>query len=637
MQRFFGLDLGDAETAVCVLDQDDKKDPRVVPVRNEKSMITAYARLRNQEILIGENACYHPDAISRKIRFKSRFLFDREAEKDIRFFAAGVLGELYQEEELTAGEDACFYIGCPAGWNRQDRERYRALFEKVGYPPVRIISESRAALVSACQSRHLQVGYDILSHPVLVVDIGSSTTDFAYIMEGKEVELQTAGEVKLGGGIMDELILEEAVRRNSRREKIRDIFSNSSAWKSYCEFAARKLKEKYFQDEEYWKDHDCMQVVTLFGDETIPLVLQMNEEMVNRLLHEGCPQLAGQSFHEVFLSSLQSTRNRIKGALPEIVFLTGGVSRLSRVADWCREVYPQAVVITGSEPEFAVARGLAWCGRIDDQLKSFSREVENLRDSDIVERIVAGRIDKLYKAAVDIMARPIIEEAVLPVIEQWKNGQIDRLSEINTQMEKEITAYLHTEEARKLLLKPVASWLKPVAYELEKYTVPICVKHNIPYRALSLNSYLSLSEIEIHVDARNVFAVNEITWMIDTIITIVVSLLCGGSGVALIAQGLPGIIAGTVISLMVLFLGKDKLQGVLMKTNIPVPVRRLMGTGYMESRMDKITEEVKENIYASLEEEKDDEITRHLVDEISSQIDECLIRMAKIVEIPLGG
>ena len=53
-----------------------------------------------------------------------------------------------------------------------------------------------------------------MSRPVLVVDIGSSTTDFAFIMGGHEVELQTAGEVRLGGGIMDELVLEESVRRS---------------------------------------------------------------------------------------------------------------------------------------------------------------------------------------------------------------------------------------------------------------------------------------------------------------------------------------------------------------------------------------------------------------------------------------
>ena len=37
-------------------------------------------------------------------------------------------------------------------------EEYRQIFESAGFPPLKIVSESRAALVSACQSKHMQVG-----------------------------------------------------------------------------------------------------------------------------------------------------------------------------------------------------------------------------------------------------------------------------------------------------------------------------------------------------------------------------------------------------------------------------------------------------------------------------------------------
>ena len=266
MERFIGFDLGDAESAVSYLKKEGMKTPEVIPVRDAKSFITAYARLNDQTLLIGEEACYAPDASERRIRFKSRFLKDSAIDRDIKSFAAGVLGELYTTGSLVQGEDCCFYVGCPAGWNKNDRERYRRIFEKTGYPPTKIISESRAALVSACRSKHLQVGYDILSHPVLVVDIGSSTTDFAYISGGREVELRTGGEVFLGGGIMDEILLEESVAASRDERRIREAFSKSDAWRSYCEFAARRLKEKYFADEDYWQTHECTQTVQIVYD-----------------------------------------------------------------------------------------------------------------------------------------------------------------------------------------------------------------------------------------------------------------------------------------------------------------------------------------------------------------------------------
>ena len=183
MNRYYGFDLGDAESAISRLNQRDAGAPEVLTVRQEKSFITAYARMAGGELLIGESACYSADAVRRCLRFKSRFLTDPQSEKDIRCFASGVLGELYADGNLVQNEDCCFYIGCPAGWDPAARERYRRVFEDIGYPPSRIISESRAALISACQSKHFQVGYDIMSRPVLVVDIGSSTTDFAFIIK----------------------------------------------------------------------------------------------------------------------------------------------------------------------------------------------------------------------------------------------------------------------------------------------------------------------------------------------------------------------------------------------------------------------------------------------------------------------
>ena len=264
MDRFFGFDLGDAESAIARLYKEDQTAPEMIPVAGETSFITAYAQLTSGELLIGEKACYADNVLKRRIRFKRRFLTDSSSAADIKSFAAGVLGQLYGSGDIIMNEDTSVYVGCPAGWDKNAREHYREIFESAGYPPVRIISESRAAMVSACQSKHLQIGVDILSRPVLVVDIGSSTTDFAYIMGGKEVEMRTAGEVALGGGLMDEILLEESVAASGLfRKKIQSVLDESEPWRAYAEFAARRLKEKYFSDEEYWSKNKCVESIML--------------------------------------------------------------------------------------------------------------------------------------------------------------------------------------------------------------------------------------------------------------------------------------------------------------------------------------------------------------------------------------
>ena len=638
MRRFYGFDLGDAESAVCRLEKNSEIPPTVLEVEGVKSFITAYAALSDGTLLIGENACYATNAQKRKLRFKSRFLKDPGVEQDVKSFAAGVLGALYASGDLLRNDnESCFYIGCPAGWDRNERERYREIFERVGYPPAKVISESRAALIAACQSKHLQIGYDILSRPMLVVDIGSSTTDFAYINRGREVEMQTGGEVFLGGGIMDELLLNYCVDSSSNPQKIRKIFAESEAWKNYCEFACRRLKERYYSDVEYFRDHECRDSVLIRQSfPPVRLSLTMDEKVAKHLEEGASERLNGSSFKEVFLESLRNVRQAISGNVPELLFLTGGVSKMPGIRQWCAEIFPEAVIITGSEPEFSVTKGLAWSGKIDEELREFRSDLEELKQATTVEDIVKEHIVDLYKDIVDTLTKPIIRKAAEPVFERWRNGEIQKLTDTNEALEREITAYLRSDEARELMIAPVTAWLKPIAEKLEEYTVPICIKHHVPYSALSLKSYMRISDLDVKISAKDVFAVNEITWLIDSIISIIVGLLCGGSGVALIASGPTGIFAGMMISILVLALGKDKMEELLLKTDLPRPLRKLVPKNTIEARLDTITAEVRANLYESLKTDKNEEITQRLVDDISAQIEECLTKMAEVVEIPLG-
>lgn len=638
MDRFFGFDLGDAESAVARLHKEDQVTPEMLTIVGEQSFITAYAQLSSGELLIGEKACYADGAVKRKLRFKSKFLTDSTVVNDVKSFAGGVLGELYGSGDLIKNEDCSFYIGCPAGWDKNTREHYREIFESVGYPPAKIISESRAAMVSACQSKHLQVGLDILSKPVLVVDIGSSTTDFAYIMGGKEVEMQTAGEVVLGGGLMDEILLEESVESANPlfRRKIRNTLEESEPWRTYCEFAARRLKEKYFSDEEYWSTHECKESVLIQYNLPAKLTLTMDKNIASKLVNKKLDKLGGKSFKDVFIAALMDVKENISGSQPELIFLTGGVSKLPAIRDWCSSVFADAIVIAGTEPEFSVARGLAYCGRIDEDMREFKADLNEFTSSTKIEEIVRSHITQLYKDAVDTLIEPILTKVAMPIFDRWRNGEIRRLEDTDVELQKGVEAYIKSDEARELLAGPITSWLKPVADDLEEYTVPICVNHRVPYTALSFKSYLSASDIDIKVDARNIFAVEEMTWLIDSLVTVIVGLIIAAIDTVPFLAGPEGVIFGVIASAVILILGKDKMEEKLLEADIPNAMRRLIPKSTFKSRMDNMSSSVKQSFYESLEQDKNEEITNRMVDEISSQIEQTLIKMAEVVEIPLG-
>ena len=637
MDRFFGFDLGDAESAIARLHKKDQVDPEVIPVADAESFITAYAQLTSGELLIGEKACYADRVLKRRLRFKSRFLTDPSSAEDIRAFAAGVLGELYGKGDIVKNEDSVVYIGCPAGWDKNAREHYREIFERAGYPPARIISESRAAMVSACQSKHLQIGVDILSKPVLVVDIGSSTTDFAYIMGGKEVEMRTAGEVVLGGGLMDEILLAESVASSGlSKKKIQKVFEESEPWRTYAEFAARRLKEKYFSDEEYWSRNKCVESILLHYDRPVKLTLRIDRDIADKLVNRKIGKLGDRSFSQVFKASLTDVKKGITGRLPELIFLTGGVSKLPAIRKWCSEIFPDAVIISATDPEFSVAKGLAHCGRIDEDLKEFKEDLEKLVNSNVIEDIVGRHITNLYRDAVDCLVDPIVSKVALPIFDKWRSGEIRRLADTDDVLQQEIGKFLGSDEARELLAGPITSWLKPVIEELEEHTVPICIEHHVPYTALSLKSYLSVSDIDIKVDAKEMFAISEMTILIDSIVTALLAVLMSTFSFIPFFADPSGIMIGIITSVVILFLGKDKMEEKMLTADIPKAVRRLVPKGAFSSRMDNISAGVKEAFYESLEQDKNDEIRDRMVEEISSQIQHTLVKMAEVVEIPLG-
>ena len=70
--------------------------------------------------------------------------------------------------------------------------------------------------------------------------------------------------------------------------------------------------------------------------------------------------------------------------------------------------------------------------------------------------------------------------------------------------------------------------------------------------------------------------------------------------------------------------------------DIPGPARHLIPRSAFSNRMETLRDEVKISFCESLLNEKNSEITKRMAGDISGQIETCLIRMAEVVEIPLG-
>ena len=584
---YWGFDLGDGESTLARVAA-GSRTPETVEVDGKKVIITVWAVMRNGEVRIGENAARSASsAVRSAARFKRRFL---DAQSDsaalIRDFSARVFEYVRGSGAMVGGENSnTVYVGCPAGWDAEARQRYQRIFETIGFPTPHVVSESRAVMVGAIQSNSVRDYVDLRSKSVLVIDIGSSTTDFAYIDKGREAEIRTGGEVALGGGVMDEVLLSACVDSSPNPEALRAVMEESESWRVDSELHARKLKEKYYSlpiDER--TEDACSESLLITYDEPLILDLHMDKEMAERLTEKPCAPLGGRSFRSVFCEGLREVRQSIGENLPELLFLTGGVSRMEEIRSWCREVFPEAVIYTDREPEFSVARGLAWCGKIDEDIRHFRADVEELITSSTVESIVSNHLNDLYQSVLEALLDPLLEQAVKPVLMDWQDGKIEKLSDMETVLQERIKVYLYSEDAKARMYQPVADWLLTVSDELEQYTSVICRKYHVPDRSLGISSALSASDFHLleKIDAKDVLSGESLTWtavFVESIISILIAMICGGGGVVLISEGPMGMLIGFILSFLVLLVshaaGKKAIDEKLMQANLPLAVRRM--------------------------------------------------------------
>lgn len=210
--RYFGFDLGDGESCVALY-SDQHIAPIILPVHGRNSFITALARYDGHPV-VGALASDNPQAEDLRVCFKRNFRTNSDfVNQTVAAFAKGVLTALQDHSvvrHIMETEDVSFIVGCPADWADSDRTRYASLLMAAGLPNVRIVPESRAAFLSASTAEEDETLRRALMDCALVIDLGSSTMDLAYVCDGREYAVSTMG-VQLGGGMLDELLLERAV------------------------------------------------------------------------------------------------------------------------------------------------------------------------------------------------------------------------------------------------------------------------------------------------------------------------------------------------------------------------------------------------------------------------------------------
>ena len=146
------------------------------------------------------------------------------------------------------------------------------------------------------------------------------------------------------------------------------------------EYWCREAKEAYFTGE----DVPVELLKRLPIGRGVVFDIRIDKTDADKILDKPLAALQGYSWRKAFNYALNETIENLgeakEGQQLDTVLLTGGASRLPLVLPAAKAAFPKARVVRGAEPEFAIARGLAWLGRFEYLHTSFKTEVKKHTD-----------------------------------------------------------------------------------------------------------------------------------------------------------------------------------------------------------------------------------------------------------------
>jgi molecular chaperone DnaK (HSP70) len=588
-----GFDLGHGETAVAKARVESIESPEMLEVNNKKVQITALGWHPELGYLVGEQALIQAGVTQLKISFKEKPNNDPNYRKTIRSFLETYYRLLKEGKQIEGGETSQFYVGCPSGWSVSDREEYQKLLKEAGITLLSVVPESRAAFMQAKEAGKLD--FDKLRSAVLLVDIGSSTTDFTLVKSLHEIPLDF-GRNALGASLIDKAIFARTLTNHGQRELLERVFEDYPHHQARCEIACRKAKEDYFSNEQLYSNSQSFARGFESINEQIFFIPQVNRLVMEEILNQPLPELEGKSWMQSFREAVDEAKEKLdqQGIVPKVVLMTGGASRMKFTRELCEKIFPEpeTQVRPDPEPERCIALGLARVGRWDLRATAFKEELNKLFDSKKLDELIDKHIPELIELLIQPMSEGLIENAVKAGLKDWQNNKIRTLADLESSMKTQAEQWLKSDRARQLIKNKSVTWFNSkIQPDLAQETDPICRKFQIPRSSLRFEEGIDPDVVNPELSIGDAILADTVAFIVNVVIG-------GGTIGSIIALILTGhltwpivLIYGVSVLAAGVELTRSKVQQAI-KENVDIP-SWTRSSFLNDSKIDDISQRIK--------------------------------------------
>lgn len=588
-----GFDLGHGETAVAKARIESIEPPQMLEINNKKVQITALGWHPELGYLVGEQALIQAGVTQLKIAFKQKPNNEPHYRKTISNFLETYYHLLKDSKQIEGGKISQFYVGCPSGWSVSDREEYQTLLKEAGIGLLSVVPESRAAFMQAKEAGKLD--FDKLKSAVLIVDIGSSTTDFTLVKSLHEIPLDF-GRNALGASLIDKAIFARTLGNHEDKALLERVFEDYPHHQARCEIACRKAKEDYFSNEALYSHSQTFARGFESINEQIFFIPQVNRLVMEEILNQPLPELGDKSWMQSFWEAVNEAKQKLnqQGIAPKVVLMTGGASRMKFTREICEEIFPEpeSQVRPDAEPERCIALGLARVGRWDLRASAFKEELNKLFDSKKLNEIIERHIPELIELLTKPLSESLIENAVKPSLKDWQKNKIRTLGDLESSMKSGAEGWLKSDRAQQIIKDKSVTWFNSkIQPDLAQETDPICRKFQIPRSSLRFEEGIDPGVVNADLSIGDAILADTVAFIVNVVIG-------GGTIGSIIALILTGhltwpivLIYGVSVLAAGVELTRSKVQQAIKeKVDIPSWTR---SSFLNDSKIDEICERIK--------------------------------------------
>lgn len=422
-----GIDFGHGETAIGIyritwgkgISAQSYDDPTIKLLNGDVAIPSVLLLDRdNDTTYIGDDAMAQYQVLSEGnvyfgVSFKKKISTMSPSEKDIfrRFIKEvkniilNIRHELHDKNGVEEGNYVVF-IARPSGWPSNEDELYINIAKEAGLPVIGIWPESRSSMIRFLHNINasdIADGTSISLNEInssskgcVLMDIGSSTTDFSYINNDMDTPIDDNGN-DCGGQIIDELLLQYVLNlpsNSAAKTAICNEYSESDYHVLLYDFRKQKeatfrgSKSKIFTINSFYGEH---QVRCKTNSLPIDSIIKLLEEGLDgfgihpleTIKHKGYSPFVKDSIKSGFIPALREELVKfIKANITSsksgisCFILTGGTTNIFRgISAGSTDYFKQSIlngelseysnlpIYFDEKPSTSVSNGLALTGR----------------------------------------------------------------------------------------------------------------------------------------------------------------------------------------------------------------------------------------------------------------------------------